>query len=304
MLLRLPTCSPLLYLRMIRGNFWNLMEHIMSSYSFSHQFYQRWALAPQLVRAAIVQELTDINILLQPDTELAGFSFTETDLDTHIETLYDAHNAELAAADAQKLADEQRLAEEKEKEDKRKAEAEKAQEEKAVAIEVQDNQATTDDSDSNDTENKIKNECDSSGDSQAIENFHEPAPKQEPEATVKATPSNEMASDVTELAAKTVQSKPNKGHVNSNKDKVLSALQQHASADNVKPTPITDALAKAPILNQDNETLIHELGRHIDDYVSDQMAQLSEDLKSWLRAEIIRKLSEQDSVAGNSDNQQ
>lgn len=280
------------------------MEHIMSSYSFSHQFYQRWALAPQLVRAAIVQELTDINILLQPDTELAGFSFTETDLDTHIETLYDAHNAELAAADAQKLADEQRLAEEKEKEDKRKAEVEKAQEEKAVAIEVQDNQATTDDSDSNDTENKIKNECDSSGDSQVIENFHEPAPKQEPEATVKATPSNEMASDVTELAAKTVQSQPNKGHVNSNKDKVLSALQQHASADNVKPTPITDALAKAPILNQDNETLIHELGRHIDDYVSDQMAQLSEDLKSWLRAEIIRKLSEQDSVAGNSNNQQ
>lgn len=277
------------------------MEHIMSSYSFSHQFYQRWALAPQLVRAAIVQELTDINILLQPDTELAGFSFTETDLDTHIETLYDAHNAELAAADAQKLADEQRLAEEKEKEDKKKAEAEKAQEEKAVAIQVQDNQATTDDSDSNDTENKIKNECDSdsSGDSDsqalAIENSHEP----EPEANIKATPS-----DATELAAKTVQSKPNKGHVNSNKDKVLSALQQHASADNVKPTPITDALAKAPILNQDNETLIHELGRHIDDYVSDQMAQLSEDLKSWLRAEISRKLSEQASVSGSSDNQQ
>ena len=280
------------------------MEHIMSSYSFSHQFYQRWALAPQLVRAAIVQELTDINILLQPDTELAGFNFTETDLDTHIEALYDAHNAELAAADAQKLADEQRLAEEKENEDKRIAEEEKAQEAVAVAIEIQGKQATTDDSNSNDTESKLKNECDSNSDSQKIENPHEPAPKQEPEASIKATPGDEISSDATELAAKTVQSRPNKGHVNSNKDKVLSALQQHASADNVKPTPITDALAKAPILNQDNETLIHELSRHIDDYVSDQMAQLSEDLKSWLRAEISRKLSEQASVADNSDNQQ
>ena len=293
------------------------MEHIMSSYSFSHQFYQHWTHAPKLVRAAIVQELTDINTLLQPDTELADFSFSEPDLDAHIELLYDAHNTELAAAkaiaDAQKLADEQRLAEESEKEDNRKAEEEKAQEAKdqkkedAAAIEIQGNQVTTDNNDSNiSNDSEIKSASDDN--SQALAQSYEPAPEQEPDAIVNAASSDEITDDATEAAAKTIQSKPSKGQVNSNKDKVLSALQQHASTDTVKPTPITDALVKAPILNQDNETLIHELGMHIDDYLSDQMAQLSEDLKSWLRAEISRRLSEQvseqASVAGNSDNKQ
>ena len=290
------------------------MEHIMSSYSFSHQFYQHWTHAPKLVRAAIVQELTDINTLLQPDTELADFSFSEPDLDAHIEALYSTYNTELAAAkaiaDAQKLADEQRLAEESEKEDKRKAEEEKAQEAKdqkkedAAAIEIQGNQAASDANASNDSE--IKNGSDD--DSQALTQSHEAAPEQEPDAIVNAASSDDMTDDPTELVAKTIQSKPSKGQVNSNKDKVLSALQQHASTDTVKPTPITDTLVNAPILSQDNETLIHELGMHIDDYLSDQMAQLSEDLKSWLRAEISRKLSEQvseqASVAGNSDNKQ
>ncbi|MGX8221401.1 hypothetical protein ACWS81_11725 [Psychrobacter celer] len=37
----------------------------MSSYSFSHQFYQRWTCAPEPVRDAITQELKDIITLLQ-----------------------------------------------------------------------------------------------------------------------------------------------------------------------------------------------------------------------------------------------
>ncbi|WP_352339071.1 hypothetical protein [Psychrobacter sp. 16-MNA-CIBAN-0192] len=283
----------------------------MSSYSFSHQFYQHWTHAPKLVRAAIVQELTDINTLLQPDTELADFSFIEPDLDAHIELLYDAHNTELAAAkavaDAQKLADEQRLVEESKKEDNRKAEEKKAQEEEdqkkedAAAIEIQSNQVTTDDNDannSNDSDSEIKSGSDD--DSQVLAKSYEPAPTQEPQTTVNDNNHND------EETAETIQSKPSKGQVNSNKDKVLSALQQHASTDTVKPTPITDTLVNAPILNQDNEAFIHELGMHIDDYLSDQMAQLSEDLKSWLRAEISRKLSEQvseqTSIASNSDN--
>lgn len=45
-------------------------------------------------------------------------------------------------------------------------------------------------------------------------------------------------------------------------------------------------------LSSTHESLINELSRHIDDYLSEQMAQLSEDLKSWLRAEISQKLTE------------
>lgn len=46
-------------------------------------------------------------------------------------------------------------------------------------------------------------------------------------------------------------------------------------------------------LNPADEKLISELGAHIDDYLSEQMAQLSEDLKSWLRAEISHQLGKQ-----------
>jgi hypothetical protein len=38
--------------------------------------------------------------------------------------------------------------------------------------------------------------------------------------------------------------------------------------------------------------MIHELEVHIDDYLTEQMMQLSETLKSWLRAEVTRQLSE------------
>ena len=43
----------------------------------------------------------------------------------------------------------------------------------------------------------------------------------------------------------------------------------------------------------DPETLINELETRIDDYLSEQMAQLSEDLKSWLRDEVKRHLNKQ-----------
>ena len=254
------------------------MEHIMSSYSFSHQFYKHWTQAPKLVRAAIVQELTDINKLLQPDTELADFSFNEPDLDAHIKVLYDAHYAELSAAkaiaDAQQLADEQRLAEEIEKEENRKAEEKKAQEKKdaEVKVEVQDNHTISNDKDTDRQQQEKQNTLnDSSG--------------------------------IAEVTENTTKTGPSKGHVNSNKDKVLSALQLHASADTAKHTPITDTLVKTPILSKDNEAFIHELGMHIDDYLSEQMAQLSEDLKSWLRAEISRQLSEQATLSDSSNNQ-
>lgn len=32
---------------------------------------------------------------------------------------------------------------------------------------------------------------------------------------------------------------------------------------------------------------------HVDDYLSEQMAQMSENLKSWLRAELTQQLTQQ-----------
>ena len=261
MLLRLSPCSPLLYLRMIRGNFWKLMEPIMSSYSFSHQFYQHWTLAPEAVRAAIVQELTDINTLLQPDTAFENFTFSEHDLDAHLDTLYNDHEIEQAAA--KKIADEQaQQAAEQQRLEKAEAEAEKTKlindqkAEKQIATAQQDN----------------------------VENNSSVAAK---------TPDDKT----------TIQ----RNNVNSNKDKVISALKINSIPYTVKqgaakPDAAVNIPVNMPKLNQANEDLIHSLGMHIDDYLSEQMTQLSEDLKSWLREEISHQLSTHAQTTDNIDN--
>ena len=76
----------------------------MSSYSFSHQFYQHWTDAPEPVRAAIVQELTDITDLLQTQTAFEKFVFSIHDLDAHLDDLYCAYNLE--QLEIKKVADE------------------------------------------------------------------------------------------------------------------------------------------------------------------------------------------------------
>jgi|GEM_PF-3824580 len=67
------------------------------------------------------------------------------------------------------------------------------------------------------------------------------------------------------------------------------------SADDAAKTYSTDTPDttddNAPINTAFADALVQELGTHIDDYLSDQMAQISEDLKSWLRDEIGRQLS-------------
>lgn len=82
----------------------------MSSYTFSHQFYQRWTRAPEVIRGAITQELADITVLLQPETRLETYQFSIEDLDAHLDILTREHDAKLKAeAERQALAEKQRL---------------------------------------------------------------------------------------------------------------------------------------------------------------------------------------------------
>src|SRR5690606_37465140 len=109
------------------------MEDTMSSYSFSHKFYQRWTCAPDPVRASIIQELTDITTLLQHDTPFETFVFSTHDLDEHLDTLYENHEAEqaIAKAIAEKQAQERAAAEKERLEKEQRLEKEKQA--KAVA---------------------------------------------------------------------------------------------------------------------------------------------------------------------------
>ena len=243
----------------------------MSSYSFSHQFYQRWTCAPDPIRAAIIQELTDITTLLQHDTPFETFVFSNHDLDAHLDDLYENHEAEQAIAKAiadkqaqeQAAAEKQRLEEEKaEAEEKRKEEAKLREEEVAQKEQQKNANAANDD---------VKANTDK-----------------------KTNPSIAIEND----------SNKSSNNKNTAADNKLIDEPSNALNDNNIKTVIDKAVSTAAInlslkdtkLGASQPELIRELEMHIDDYLSEQMMQISENLKSWLRAELSQHLTEPDST--------
>lgn len=294
------------------------MEDTMSSYSFSHQFYQRWTCAPEPIRAAITQELKDITTLLQAETPFESFVFSTHDLDEHLDDLYENHEAEQAIAKA--IADKQaqaRAAAEKERleerleeqqriqaaeEAKRKAEAkieeETRQREEAEAAQQEpqkDVQIAADKSDSdtkainahiNDT-NDVKNSDAGKINNNADSNT---AKAQSTEA------SNAVKTDANNDASSSSENKTISGNtINDDKrikdDSSIKAVNDKANA------AIKLALKDAD-LSKEHQELIRELEMQIDDYLSEQMMLMSENLKSWLRAEVTQNLT--DNKVGNN----
>lgn len=78
-----------------------LTVNFMTTFTFSQQFNQRWSDSPTTVRQAITQELEDIITLLQPDTKLDEFAFTNDELASHIDALYEADRQQPTTVDIQ-----------------------------------------------------------------------------------------------------------------------------------------------------------------------------------------------------------
>ena len=255
------------------------MDVTMSSYSFSHQFSQHWTGAPKPVRAAIVQELTDITDLLQTDTPYEDFEFSIHDLDAHLDDLYAAHQVQ--QAEQQRLADEQAQTERKAREKKQKEEAEQA----AKAKEAQA-KATREKQAAQLAADKAKNSAATeSGDTQKPDNSAATTTSQQEQTTQKADSAHQ----------------DNAQHQNPERSDTTDSDTKHA--DNDEATPITSALSAAidlslsdPALTATHKELIQELEATIDDYLTEQMLQMSESLKSWLRTEVSRQLSEQNTA--------
>ena len=239
----------------------------MSSASFSHQFYQRWALVPDPIRAAIVQELTDIDALLQPETPPEQFVFSKPNLDTYLDTLYDTH----AEDDANKNS----------------AQATTEVTEHFASIEPktdhpQQHSVTH-------TETKNSNQTNNNTDKA------DPSDRNHTDSSDAITDINTSDFQKVGIEDRKLESHPSE---NLESDKVAGSngkddTDAQADAESSPNTmPSSERMPKTPKLIQDNEDLIHELGMHIDDYLSDQMTQLSEDLKSWLREEISRQLND------------
>ena len=264
------------------------MDDTMSSYSFSHQFYQRWTCAPEPIRAAITQELKDITTLLQNDTPFESFVFNTHDLDTHIDELYENHEAEQAIAKAitDKKAEEQATAEKQQREEQQKVKAaEDARLKESARLKEAADTAQKEQQKTEQIAAEKKNIADkttamnandaSDSESLSIDNTVEKNQNVEKSAATQSSSENKTISEHANVA--------NDKHIND--DHSIKAVNDKASA------AIKLALKDAK-LSTTHQEMIRELEMQIDDYLSEQMMLMSENLKSWLRAEVTQNVSE------------
>ena len=274
------------------------MEDTMSSYSFSHQFYQRWTCAPEPVRAAITQELKDITTLLQPDTSFEDFTFNTHDLDAHVDELYDNYNAEqaiakaitdkqekeVAAAAKQKLEDEQKKKEAEEA--TRKAETTQKEQEKNTQSALE----TDNDKEMAATDVAKVNTDKVVADSAVTDDFV-----------------TDNSNAKTEKDASEVVNTEGNANDNKNADNKTISEQAHALSNNHikdinnKASAAINLVLKDAKLDATHQQLIRELETQVDDYLSEQMMLMSENLKSWLRAEVTQHFSEQSDSTTNNE---
>ena len=279
----------------------------MSSYSFSHQFYQRWTCAPDPVRASIIQELTDITTLLQHDTPFETFVFSTHDLDDHLDTLYENHEAEqaIAKAIAEKQAKERAAAEKERLEEEQRLEKERLEKEKQAKAAV----------DAKQKEEETLRAAEAA--KQEQQHNEQPAHKQATSVDDNASSKNITSKNDTDAVDKLEATKTDATKIATNTDK--KSIQEPANIANVTngandhnmKTVIDKAVSDAAIplslkdtkLGASHPELIRELEMHVDDYLSEQMMQISENLKSWLRAELAQHLTEPDTATTIKSNE-
>ena len=279
----------------------------MSSYSFSHQFYQRWTCAPDPVRASIIQELTDITTLLQHDTPFETFVFSTHDLDDHLDTLYENHEAEQAiakaiaekqakeraAAEKERLEEEQRLEKErleKEKQAKAAVDAKQKEEETLRAAEA----AKQEQQHNEQLDHKRATSVDDNDSSKNITSKNVTDAVEKLEAT-----KTDATKTATDTDRKSIQEPANIANVtNGANDHNMKTVIDKAVSDAAIPLSLKDTK-----LGASHPELIRELEMHVDDYLSEQMMQISENLKSWLRAELAQHLTEPDTATTIKSNE-
>lgn len=279
----------------------------MSSYSFSHQFYQRWTCAPDPVRASIIQELTDITTLLQHDTPFETFVFSTHDLDAHLDTLYENHEAEqaIAKAIAEKQAQERAAAEKERLEEEQRLEKERLEKEKQAKAAV----------DAKQKEEETLRAAEAA--KQEQQHNEQPAHKQATSVDDNDSSKNITSKNDTDAVDKLEATKTDATKIATDTDK--KSIQEPANIANVTngandhnmKTVIDKAVSDAAIplslkdtkLGASHPELIRELEMHVDDYLSEQMMQISENLKSWLRAELAQHLTEPDTATTIKSNE-
>lgn len=288
----------------------------MAGYAFSHQFYQRWSQAPAQVRAAIVQDLKDIMTLLQTDTTVAEFAFTQPDLDGYLDELY-AQDRIQKAADAEAI----RIAQEQERVEREALEAQRKEEERLEKEQLEQEQLAQErleiarleaEAKQKDYEQAELQRAQQQAEAEqaeqqaaAVANEQEISGDGEQTATLTIVPQLDAetqsldtvtASTATpNVSAPTTQEEVNQEGVvqenvpaNTVQEKVI---EESVAQEFLSHTEKESAPAEPIALSQEQENFVRELEVRIDDYLSEQMADMSENLKAWLRDEVQRQLA-------------
>ena len=283
------------------------MDDTMSSYSFSHQFYQRWTCAPEPIRASIIQELTDITILLKAETPFETFVFSTHDLDAHLDELYENHEAEQAIAKAiadkqateQAVAEQQRLEEEQKTKESEAAKLKEAdlKEESRLKEEAENAQKEAEKETS-----KEKSLTATKNHSEAAVELEIPdSDKIETNSKVDTIINIDSDTEKNSVDSKTISDHAKAIDNDSVENEKTIKNDSSISAINNKASMAISLAVKDAKLNVTHKELIRELEMQIDDYLSEQMMLMSENLKSWLRAEMTQHLNEQDKTLAKDD---
>ena len=280
----------------------------MSGVSFSHQFTQRWIQSPDLVRAAIVQELKDIMTLLQTDIAVEEFEFTQPDLDGYLDELYQQDEAEqLSKAERNQAEEEQqRLKEEilaNQRQNLERLEQEQQQRQLTEAAELADVQRLA--SDQADLEQAAQ--IDQS-------NQHQSEQHSSDDVNIENSANVDDATEATtQPVSQTADSKRRDTVINEHPTATLTIHQSSQSdnsvynegelpaVDHIDASPSMPAaldphsedsaeLSDPTTISHEQEALIQELEMRIDDYLSEQMTLMSAGLKAWVREEVKRQL--------------
>jgi len=258
----------------------------MSQVAFSHQFSHRWSNAPQPVKEALFQEFDDIVRLLEAETDLDSFEFTVPDLHEHIEAIYAEVEAERAAARLQaEQLEAERLEYEKLEAERLAFEAQAAkqhalsqqQAEQAAEAQIEQDHSADNLAESRllDTVSESSLAADSTADTlsdldqEGLNQSNLDQSEIETEAYQQAA---EVASPVAADTAATDKGETSK----------------HVTAPDTSTPP---AFEFAALKGELDEEFIKGLEAHIDDYLSEQLADMSENLKAWLRDQIMHRLS-------------
>jgi len=289
----------------------------MAGYAFSHQFYQHWSQAPAQVRAAIVQDLKDIMTLLQTDTTVAEFAFTQPDLDGYLDEVY-AQDRIQKAADAEKI----RIAQEQERIEREALEVQRREEERLEKEQLEQEQLEQERLEIARLEAEAKQDAYEKAELQRAQQQAEQAEAEQQAAIIAHE--QEVAADIEQTATLTIVPQLDA------ETQILSNATEPTATPNVTPPTNQEGVTQAGItqenivqgniaqknivqetiaqeflshtekdrvpaepvaLSAEQEDFIRELEVRIDDYLSEQMADMSENLKAWLRDEVQRQLA-------------